>query len=147
MNKFIFVLFTVFFVGSLAFSQSDIPQPVMDNISKTMNLLKKGMYEDALKTNADGGPLGKMFAQKPDSYNRLVANLKKIKDMYGEFREYSIIKVRNFDKRVYRILLLYYTDSIPIRFDLVFYKPKDKWVSLYFFFNDEIVKLFDEVYK
>ncbi len=127
--------------------KSKLPAPVIENISKSMEFLKKGLYEEALKETAGDGPLARMFAKNVDSYNNIVNNLKKVPEMYGKFQDYSIIRVREIDKRVYRILILFYTDTLPLKFDLVYYKTNGKWVSLYFFFNDEIVALFDELYK
>ena len=130
-----------------AFEKAKLPAPVLENITKSMEYLKKGLYEEALKETAGDGPLAKMFAKNVESYNNIVNNLKRVPEMYGKFQDYSIIRVREIDKRVYRILVLFYTDTLPLKFDLVYYKTNGQWVSLYFFFNDEIVALFDELYK
>lgn len=124
-----------------------LPAPILENISKTMEFIKKGQYEEALKETASDGPLAQMFAKNAESYNNIVNNLKKVPEMYGQFQDYSIIQVRDLDQRIYRILLLYYTDTLPLKFDLVYYHTKGKWVNLYFFFNDEVVNLFDELYR
>ena len=126
---------------------TQIPPEITSIITKTFDALKSGDTDTAMKIIAGNGPMAKLFSMDSGSYQKIINNLSQSKQLYGDFESFTILKADSIDNRIYKILVVCYTQNIPLKFDFIFYKNKKKWSCVYFYFSDEIMKMFQEMEK
>jgi hypothetical protein len=118
---------------------TEIPPEITSIVTKTFDALKSGDTDLAMKIVAGNGPLAKLFSMDSGSYQTIINNLSQSKQLYGNFESFTILKADSIDGRIYKLLVVCYTENIPLKFDFIFYKNKKKWSCIYFYFSDEIL--------
>lgn len=102
---------------------------------------------DPIKAVEYGFSTNKWFERKQDDVSNVKNKLKNLVDLLGDYYGYELLTEKTAGQSSKMVSFIVRYDREPLRFNFLFYKPKDVWQLSKFTFDEGIDKDLEEATK